>query len=1026
MKNIVSNLFIVITLTILSLNVKGQSTKPPDGIIFQAVASDAEGNPAVNRTIYVKTAIIQSSPKGKEVYNESFKVNASSNGVFTIVIGKGNRTSGFISIGDIDWTKGPYFLNLKAAVEPSIPTASWNAENEYIDMGTSQFWSVPFAQFAGKVTDLDKKVNIADTSNMLHNYLIGIQNAVPYTGAILDVNLGTKKLTVNGLYVDQSSVKISNILNILGAVTNIDNLLNVKGAVKFENIFRVAGVTNLDNDLNVNGIGNFANNVNVNGITNLDNNLNVRGSVIFGNTLKVTGATNLDNRLYVKDVVNFANNLIVSGNSALTGKLDVNGEVNFTNNFLVTGVSNIKNSLNVYGITKLDSSLNVRRNVLITDTTNSSGISNGALVINGGVGIARNFMVGGFANIENLSINKGLLIKDSTQSTNITSGAIIVNGGLGLGKNLNVGGSTSISGNARISGNSLVSGNASFSRNTTIDSALVVKGSASIVKQLTVNGITTLENSLNAKKVVTISDVTDANASSAALVVSGGIRAVKSVNIGNSITVAGNSTLNNYLSVNKTINNGYVAEFNNLSASGNGIQIKIGNNIPSQKNSFITFNNAYGKMVGQVSGQTLSELENDEDYKLGLKIQNTTLSLAKIAIVIAAGGLDMAIANSIAADASTTPCFGFGFCETAPIPSEIAAAVEEVVIASLDLAVAIEGEKLAQESLDSYKSTTTGQVGVSYSSGSADYAEYLPKLNKNETFFPGEVVGIKNGMITKNTQDAEQLFIISFNPIVLGNAKPRNNQNDFEKVAFMGQVPVKVVGKVLVGDYIIANGNNDGFGIGISPKNMKPADYKNIVGVAWEASSNKLISYVNTSVGVHINSLSSQVKKQADEIDTLQKQMNELKNALTNIINQLKSKDASTVVSDKIQNNELNPNAISIFNSTNSSILNNQVQSPIIDNTNPVIGIREMKFIDPNRVVYYSIPKEMIENAITNVRKKIDSKTLKENEMWVNMNDANFRNKFVAMLKDKFDAAIQTAHSKNKIQFIDGPKNQLK
>jgi len=1023
MKNIVSNLFIVITLTILSLNVKGQSTKPPDGIIFQAVASDAEGNPAVNRTIYVKTAIIQSSPNGKKVYNESFKVNASSNGVFTIVIGKGNRTSGFISIGDIDWTQGPYFLNLKAAVEPSIPTASWNAENEYIDMGTSQFWSVPFAQFAGKVTDLDKKVNIADTSNMLHNYLIGIQNAVPYTGAILDVNLGTKKLTVNGLYVDQSSVKISNILNILGAVTNIDNLLNVKGAVKFENTFRVAGVTNLDNDLNVNGIGNFANNVNVNGITNLDNNLNVRGSVIFGNTLKVTGATNLDNRLYVKDVVNFANNLIVSGNSALTGKLDVNGEVNFTNNFLVTGVSNIKNSLNVYGITKLDSSLNVRRNVLITDTTNSSGISNGALVINGGVGIARNFMVGGFANIENLSINKGLLIKDSTQSTNITSGAIIVNGGLGLGKNLNVGGSTSISGNARISGNSLVSGNASFSRNTTIDSALVVKGSASIVKQLTVNGITTLENSLNAKKVVTISDVTDANTSSAALVVSGGIRAVKSVNIGNSITVAGNSTLNNYLSVNKTINNGYVAEFNNLSASGNGIQIKIGNSIPNERNTYLMFRNASGAVVGSITGQTWSEAQNDKYYKLNLDVQNASVNSAKTSENIALASYIMAGAEIGAALISTTPCFGFGFCETAPIASEIAVAYANLLIAEAAYYSAQEATQVAVDGRSAFINTVKEQVGVSYKSGAGDYAEYLPKLNNSEKFLSGDIVAIKDGKITKNTLDASQLFVISFNPIVLGNMKPNANIKDFEKVAFMGQVPVKVTGKVEVGDYILANGANDGFGVGVKPSALKPTDYKNIVGIAWASTPNNLISYVNTSVGVHANALSNQIQNQANQIDTLQKQINELKNTLASIVNQLKNNDVSSL---KI-NNSINSNSQIFSSESNNTLINNQLVIPSANNSNKLVGeIKVLPIMDPGRIIYYKIPQELIEVAIEKAKAMTSETDLKQNKFWINMNNPVFKNQIIEKLNKRIEDETKDALIKNNMKNSIGPKNQLK
>jgi hypothetical protein len=114
--------------------------------------------------VYIKNAIIQSSITGAQVYVESHKVVASSDGVFTIVIGKGTRTSfGPASITSIDWSSGPYFLNIKAAIAPSVPLTNWNVDEHYIDMGTSQFWTVPFALFAAKVEGFDLKLNIADT-----------------------------------------------------------------------------------------------------------------------------------------------------------------------------------------------------------------------------------------------------------------------------------------------------------------------------------------------------------------------------------------------------------------------------------------------------------------------------------------------------------------------------------------------------------------------------------------------------------------------------------------------------------------------------------------------------------------------------------------------------------------------------------------------------------------------------------------------------------------------------------------------
>jgi len=94
-------------------NSLAQSPNIPSGIIFQALATDPNGNPAAGRSIYIKSTIIQKSVSGQAVYAETFSVNASNDGVFTITIGKGKLIAGFNPFNSIDWTNGPYFLTLK-------------------------------------------------------------------------------------------------------------------------------------------------------------------------------------------------------------------------------------------------------------------------------------------------------------------------------------------------------------------------------------------------------------------------------------------------------------------------------------------------------------------------------------------------------------------------------------------------------------------------------------------------------------------------------------------------------------------------------------------------------------------------------------------------------------------------------------------------------------------------------------------------------------------------------------------------
>ncbi len=169
--------FLFILSFFVASNTFAQVSQSPDGILFQALATDAAGRPAAGRTVNVKAAIISKTATGSVVYSETFKVPASAAGVFTIVLGKGAYVSGVSSIANIDWANGPYFLNLKVAIEPTIPNSSWNVNNEYVDLGTSQFWSVPYALYAGSVKGADTKVNISDTANMLKPYFIADANA---------------------------------------------------------------------------------------------------------------------------------------------------------------------------------------------------------------------------------------------------------------------------------------------------------------------------------------------------------------------------------------------------------------------------------------------------------------------------------------------------------------------------------------------------------------------------------------------------------------------------------------------------------------------------------------------------------------------------------------------------------------------------------------------------------------------------------------------------------------------------------
>lgn len=262
-------------------------------------------------------------------------------------------------------------------------------------------------------------------------------------------------------------------------------------------------------------------------------------------------------------------------------------------------------------------------------------------------------------------------------------------------------------------------------------------------------------------------------------------------------------------------------------------------------NNFVTFADSED-IHGSVEGQTLAECFADPFY-----IIERVLNALDLAKAIFDGVSQFSEAASVSSDAVGAPAAPGAILNGA---AQVANATYLGITEVRDLVLKI---------LDN---------GVSYNSGGADYAEWLPKANSAEDFHPGQIVGVKNGQISLNTVDADHLMVISSNPILLGNKPEKGAEHLYEKVAFLGQVNVVTLGEVKSGDYILPSGNNDGFAIAVSPAKMQAGDFQNIVGVAWEngtASKVGLSQGVNTAVGINANDISDKLAEleiKADQI----------------------------------------------------------------------------------------------------------------------------------------------------------------
>uniref|UniRef100_UPI0035CA140D hypothetical protein n=1 Tax=uncultured Sphingomonas sp. TaxID=158754 RepID=UPI0035CA140D len=139
-----------------------------------------------------------------------------------------------------------------------------------------------------------------------------------------------------------------------------------------------------------------------------------------------------------------------------------------------------------------------------------------------------------------------------------------------------------------------------------------------------------------------------------------------------------------------------------------------------------------------------------------------------------------------------------------------------------------------------------GGNNVTMVSGGADFAECL-RRDDVAPIGPGRIVGVRAGRVSLSTDGAESILVTTDRAIVLGNAPPDGEQ-DWERVAMIGQVPVAVEGRVASGDFIIASGRGDGVGLARAETALRGDE--RVVGRAWQTSDDAGIKRVLTAVGI--------------------------------------------------------------------------------------------------------------------------------------------------------------------------------
>jgi hypothetical protein len=320
--------------------------------------------------------------------------------------------------------------------------------------------------------------------------------------------------TTTGSLIVSGGTSIAGNLYVGGNVvyTGSNNSSTVESTSTSTGALIIAGGTGIAKNLYVGG--NIVSSDIYTGLSTVNSTSTTTGSLI------LNGGASIAGNLYVGGNVVYSgsnNSSTVDSTSTSTGSLILSGGIGvakqahigntLTIHNITTGTNSCSLNVNTSGALTINSSGNicnfdVTDQVSINATTNTSSTNVGALIIAGGIGIAKNLYVGGNENISgNLGVSgnigisgnmqvsgsgsvaslsvASLSINDTTNSTSSTTGALIMSGGAGISKNLYVGGNLNVAGS--VSYGSLTITGTTLSTSTSTGT-LIVNGGVGIAK----------------------------------------------------------------------------------------------------------------------------------------------------------------------------------------------------------------------------------------------------------------------------------------------------------------------------------------------------------------------------------------------------------------------------------------------------------------------------------------------------------------------------------------------------------------
>ena len=122
-------------LIFLCLPMIGFGQSVPQGINYQAVARDANGDVLMNQALTIQFSVISDITTSAVSWQETHTVNTNDYGLYTAIIGQGTHLGGSsLTFDVIDWGASNHLLKVEVDYGGGL-----------VDMGTTAFMSVPYS-----------------------------------------------------------------------------------------------------------------------------------------------------------------------------------------------------------------------------------------------------------------------------------------------------------------------------------------------------------------------------------------------------------------------------------------------------------------------------------------------------------------------------------------------------------------------------------------------------------------------------------------------------------------------------------------------------------------------------------------------------------------------------------------------------------------------------------------------------------------------------------------------------------------